>query len=192
MRNAAHISRLWRNQLDTSLSVRIIAPCKSGRETKSFAGKQGSLFLALLLPLAINAAPQPTDEATERQFDLVCTTIMDTVEGTLADGSPVVAAAIGETRRYSMDLDAMRYSSGSKVNQIHAIEGTTVTKEDPDEVKSFGGVVHMQSDWTLDLATGLSIKRNLFFSDGQRSRTTGRSEWHQQCERAPFSGPADS
>lgn len=142
--------------------------------------------------MAINAAPQQGGETAERQFDLVCTTTMDTVEGTLADGSPVVAAALGETRRYSMDLDAMRYSSGSQVNQIHAIDGTSVTKEDPDEVKSFGGVVHMQSDWKLDLATGLSIKRNQFFSDGQRSRTTGRSEWHQQCERAPFSGLADS
>lgn len=46
----------------------------------------------------------------------------------------------------------------------------------------------MQSDWRLDLRSGQSVRKNRFYGDAAGSRVTGNSEWHQQCERAPYSG----
>lgn len=147
----------------------------------------------LLSVVAVSAwaGPEQTDTTASTaasKFDLICTTTLDQVSGTLADGSPVVPAEIGEKRRYVFDLDAMQFTSGGRVSPIHGIEGMTVIKADPEEIRSFGGVVHMQSEWRLDLETGVSIRKNRFFSDDTGATVTGRSEWHQQCERAPYSG----
>jgi|GEM_PF-3632515 len=145
-------------------------------------------FTAVLGVFTSMPAHSSSDSAADRTFDLICTTTSDPVEGTLADGSPIVPAEIGEVRRYSMDLDGMRYAIDGTVSRLHAINGDSVIKSDPNAIRSFGGTVHMQSDWRLNLATGESIRRNRFFADSQGSRVTGRSEWHQQCKRAPFSG----
>lgn len=145
-------------------------------------------FAAFLGVFASMPAHSSSGSAGDRTFDLICTTTSDPVEGTLADGSPVVAAEIGEVRRYVMDLDGMRYAINGKVSPLHAVEGDSVVKANPDEIRSFGGTVHMQSDWRLNLTTGESIRQNRFFADARGASVTGRSEWHQQCERAPFSG----
>lgn len=138
---------------------------------------------------AANADAAATNAGTAPlTFDLVCTTTADRVEGTLADGSPVVPSAIGEVRRYSFDLAGKRYASNGRINAIHAIDGDKITKADPKEIRSFASVVHMQSDWHLDLATGVSVRKNRFYSDGTGTTVTGGSEWHQSCERAEYSG----
>lgn len=154
--------------------------------------------LACLMPSAVtHAEPGPNSSATlvhrsATTFDLVCTTTMDRVEGTLADGSPVVPSAVGEIRRYSFDLAGRRFASNGRVTAIHDIDGSTVVKADPDEIRSFAGVVHMRSTWHLDLDSGMSIRRNTFFSAAAGTIATGASEWHQHCEPAPYSGmPAD-
>ncbi len=150
--------------------------------------------LACLLTISAGHASTVADDASTaigssaETFDLVCTTTMDRVEGTLADGSPVVPSAIGEVRQYAFDLPGRRYAHNGRVTAIHDIDGSTVVKADPKEIRSFGGVVHMQSQWHLDLSTGLSIRSNRFFSDGTGATVTGGSEWHQQCEPAPYSG----
>ena len=149
------------------------------------------LLALVAVPVAcieVMAAEAGGSAAGADRFDLLCTTTMDRVQGTLADGSPVVATAIGKVRRYTFDLPGMRYAIGSSVTPIHAIDGNVVVKADPDAIESFSGVVHMQSDWRLDLSTGLSVRKNRFFADASGSRVTGNSEWHQTCERAPFSG----
>ncbi|MBX3727323.1 MAG: hypothetical protein KF823_15560 [Xanthomonadales bacterium] len=153
-----------------------------------------SIAFVCLLPVSAGLASSgpgakgsPIEPSTTL-FDLLCTTTLDRVEGTLADGSPVVASEVGEVRRYSFDLDARRFSSGARVTPIHAIDGRTVIKADPDEIRSFSGVVHMRSQWHLDLDSGVSIRRNEFFGDASGGTVTGRSEWHQRCERAPYTG----
>ena len=150
--------------------------------------------LACLLAVSVAHAtpslgePNVGNDGPADHFDLICTTTMDRVEGTLADGSPVVPSAIGEVRRYSFDLVGRRYASNGRITAIHDIIGDTVVKADPNEIRSFAGVVHMQSQWHLDLASGISIRSNRFYSDGAGTTVTGGSEWHQQCERAPYSG----
>lgn len=150
-------------------------------------------FAGLLFASLVQAAPTPNQSNTDAndsatRFDLVCTTTLDRVEGTLADGSPVVASEVGEVRRYSFDLEARQYAINGRITPIHEVQGDVVVKADPNEIRSFAGVVHMQSDWRLVLATGVSIRKNRFYSDGNGSTVTGGSEWHQQCERAPYSG----
>lgn len=151
------------------------------------------VLAGLLSAMIVRADPIPEGASTGADdsatlFDLVCTTTLDRVEGTLADGSPVVPSPVGEVRRYRFDLAGRRYAINDRITAIHAIDGETVVKADPNEIRSFSGVVHMQSDWRLDLATGLSIRKNRFYRDGTGTTLTGGSEWHQQCERAPYSG----
>lgn len=143
--------------------------------------------LAILETTALADTVRASDSETER-FDLICTTIKDEVEGTLADGSPVVPGVIGEQRRYAFDLDARTYASNGRVRPIEGIQGSTLIKSDASRIESFGGVVHMRSDWRVDIESGLSIRRNRFYADAGGITQTGRSEWHQQCQRAPFSG----
>lgn len=146
------------------------------------------MALAALLSASATGASAAEPAAAADTFDMICKTTADHVEGTLADGSPVVAGTIGEVRRYSFDLAGMRYATDGKVKAIHAVDGDVLVKADPDEIRSFGGVVHMQSDWRLDLRNGRSVRKNRFYGDATGTRVTGRSEWHQQCERAPYSG----
>lgn len=146
------------------------------------------MALAALLSASANGALAAEPAAKANTFDMICKTTADHVEGTLADGSPVVAGTIGEVRRYSFDLAGMRYATAGKVKPIHALDGDMLVKADPDEIRSFGGVVHMQSDWRLDLRNGRSVRKNRFYADTAGSRVTGSSEWHQQCDRAPYSG----
>lgn len=157
----------------------------------AFLALSAVLLLYLLTEITVLANSKAgTDSGTgyRLKFDLICTTTFDHVEGTLADGSPVIPGRIGQQRRYRFDLETMRYAINVTVSSIHAIEGQIVIKADPDEIQTFGDVIHMQSDWKLDLDTGLSIRINRFFSDPEGTRVTGHSEWHQQCERAPFTG----
>ncbi|HRQ64110.1 MAG TPA: hypothetical protein PKZ76_04465 [Xanthomonadaceae bacterium] len=144
--------------------------------------------LSAVAALACLLSVAPGATASANTFDLVCTTTLDRVEGTLADGSPVVASAVGEVRRYAFDLDTRRFASNGRVTAIHAVNGHTVVKADPEEIRSFGGVVHMQSEWLLDLESGVSVRKNRFYRDSSGSELTGQSEWHQRCERAPYTG----
>ncbi len=142
--------------------------------------------VSALMALCANISWASEESKLPQQFNLQCVTTVDDVSGSLANGSPVQAAVIGEKRNYRFDLEAKNYSNGKSIKPLSSISPNEIVLAEKDDLQVFGGgAVVMRSDWKLDVKTLQMVKDNTFYADSLGIEKSGWSHWEQSCELKP-------